>query len=104
MLGNLTGGVLNGRPDDPDTIVRDCIGHRTRTSGKVVIPAGETSITVPHGLPETPRHAFATPEQILTAAAALYCTISGGNLLIGFGVAQSADISVSWTAGLYASS
>lgn len=104
VLGNLTGGVLNGRPDDPDTVVRDCIGHRTRTSGKVTVPAGQTSVTVPHGLPETPRHAFASPEQILSAAAALYCTISGGDLIIGFGTAQTGDISISWTAGLYASS
>ncbi len=104
LVGNATGGLFNNRPDDLDTVVEGCIGHRTRASGKVTIPAGQTSVIVNHGLAETPRHAFATPEQILSSAAALYCTISFGSLLIGFGSPQENDVSICWTAGLYASS
>lgn len=43
-----------------ENIIKGNMGFKTENSGTAIIPAGLTSITIPHGLPKTPKIVIAT--------------------------------------------
>ena len=55
VTGNLTGGIRDsGVSAGNDLIIKSCVGHKTSNYGTGTITAGNSSVTVSHGLATTP--------------------------------------------------
>jgi len=52
LRGNVTAGAINGGTTPAS--FRDCPGFKTQAQGTVILPAGATSLSIPHGLAALP--------------------------------------------------
>ena len=79
-----------------DTIVKHNIGYTTENSGTATITAGNTSVTVAHGLVSTPSNVQVTPKT--NPGTYWWYTADATNIYIYIGSAQASDVTFDWKA------
>jgi len=93
FYGNKTAHVVKA---GANTVVRRNTGYPTEASGAATIPAGQTSVTVNHGLPQAPTKVLVTPTGNLGAV--WVENITSTTFSIRCSTAPAADTVVYWYA------
>ena len=95
LIGNATTGAILTGATTTGLVRRNNLGHQTASFGTATMPSGQTTVTVLHGLHETPKSVTITPQ---TNPETFYVTTLGASGFIVTRPATGGDRPFSWRA------